>query len=108
MVRKLPDGAYFRGMVQGYPLLFTTDTGASNTTISTGLFDSMASEDRPTLVKTSKLVGASRVSIQERGYGTFYIESGPVKMKVEAIVADIDVGLLGVDKLQNGKTGPTK
>ena len=34
VTRKLPDGVYIRGSVQGYPLLFTTDTGASKTIIS--------------------------------------------------------------------------
>ncbi|MCG8046149.1 MAG: retroviral-like aspartic protease family protein, partial [Candidatus Thiodiazotropha endolucinida] len=106
--RKLPDGVYIRGTVQGYPLLFTTDTGASKTIISTRLYDSMEPEDRPALVKTSQLVGASGVSIKERGKGTFSIKLGAVEMTVEAIVAEIDDdGLLGVDILQNGNGGPT-
>ena len=74
MTRKLPDGVYIRGTVQGYPLLFTTDTGASKTIISTRVYDSMQPGDRPTLEKTSKLVGASGVSIKERGKGTFAIK----------------------------------
>ena len=67
ITRKLPDGVYIRGTVQGYPLLFTTDTGASKTIISTRVYDSMQPGDRPALEKTSKLVGASGVSIKERG-----------------------------------------
>ena len=64
--------------------------------------------DRPTLVKTAKLVGASGMNIQERGKGIFTIKLGEVELIVEAIVADIDDdGLLGVDVLQNGKDGPT-
>ena len=106
MTRKLPDGVYIRGTVQGYPLLFTTDTGASKTIISTRVYDSMQPGDRPTLEKTSKLVGASGVSIKERGKGTFAIKLGTAEL--EAIVADIDDdGLLGVDILQNGKNGPS-
>lgn len=31
VTRKLPDEVYIRGAVQNYPLLFTTDTGASKT-----------------------------------------------------------------------------
>ena len=59
------------------------------------------------LVKTSKLVDASGVSIKERGKGTFVITLGPVKMEIEAIVAEIDDdGLLGVAILQNSKNGP--
>ena len=49
-------------------------------------------------MKTSKLLGASGVSIKERGKGTSVIKLGPVKMEIEAIVAEIDIdGLLGVD-----------
>ena len=98
---------YIRGSVQGYPLLFTTDTGASKTIISNRVFESLKPEDRPELEKTSKLVGASGVSIKERGKGIFCLKLGSVKMEVEAIVAEIDDdGLLGVDILQNGKNGP--
>ena len=103
----MPDGVYIRGSVQGYPLLFTTDTGASKTIISNRVFESLKPEDRPELEKTSKLVGASGVSIKERGKGIFCLKLGSVKMEVEAIVAEIDDdGLLGVDILQNGKNGP--
>ena len=103
----MPDGVYIRGSVQGYPLLFTTDTDASKTIISNRVFESLKPEDRPELEKTSKLVGASGVSIKERGKGTFCLKLGSVKMEVEAIVAEIDDdGLLGVDILQNGKNGP--
>ena len=63
--------------------------------------------DRPALVKTSNLVGASGVSFKGIGKGTFSIKIGVVEMTVEAIVADIDDdGLLGVDVLQNNKDGP--
>ena len=103
----MPDGLYVRGSVQGYPILFTADTGASKTILSSRVFESMKPEDRPNLVKTSKLVGASGVSIKERGKGTFNIKLGPVELEIEAIVAEIDDdGLLGVDILQNGRNGP--
>ena len=94
-------------MVQGYPVLFTADTGASKTIISNRVFESLKEEDRPELVKTSRLVGPSGVSIEEKGKGTFSIKLGPVQMKVEAIVAAIDDDcLLGVDILQNVDNGP--
>ena len=71
------------------------------------MLDSLKTEDRPELVKTSKLVGASGVSIKERGKGTFVIKLGPVKLEIEAIIAEIDDdGVLGVDILQNSKNGP--
>ena len=88
--------------------MFTTDTGASKTIISTRVYDSMQSGNRPALEKTSRLVKASGVSIKERGNGIFAIKLRPAKLEVEAIVADIDDdGLLGVDVLQNGKNGPS-
>ncbi|MCW4264114.1 MAG: retroviral-like aspartic protease family protein [Candidatus Thiodiazotropha endolucinida] len=96
-----------RGTVQGYPLLFTADTGASKTIVSNRVYEAMKPEDRPELMKTSKLVGASGVIIKERGKGLFSLALGPVYIQVEAIVADIDDdGLLGVDVLQNGSEGP--
>ena len=110
--RKLPDGKYIYiyiwGIVQGYPLLFTADTGASKTIISNRVFESLKPEDRPELAKNAKLVGASGgVSIKEWGKGTFSIKLGSVQMEIEAIVAEIDDdGLLGVDILQNGGNGP--
>ena len=106
--RKLPDGIYIRGKVQGYPLLFTADTGASRTIISRRFYEEMAQKDKPILSKTSKLVGASGMTINELGKGTFNMKLGPVKLEIEAIVAEIeDEGLLGVDMLQNGNAGPS-
>ena len=94
-------------MVQGYPVLFTADTGASKTIILNRVFEPLKEEDRPELVKTSRLVGPSGVSIEEKGKGTFSIKLGPVQLKVEAIVAAIDDDcLLGVDILKNGDNGP--
>lgn len=105
--RKLPDGIYIRGSVQGYPLLFTTDTGASRTIISKRVFEAMKQEDQPELKSSSKLVGASGAVIKELGKGSFKLRLGPMQLEVEAIVADIeDDGLLGVDILQNGDNGP--
>ena len=105
--RKLPDGVYIRGSVQGYPILFTADTGASKTTVSSRVFDSMRPKDKPELVKTAKLVGASGSPIKEKGEAIFTLQLGTAKLQVEAVVADIeDDGLLGVDVLQNGEDGP--
>ena len=88
--------------------MFTTDTGASKTIISSRVYESFKPEDRPKLVKSSKLVGAGGVSIKVLGKGTFTLQLGPVSMQTEAIVAEIDDdGLLRVDVLQNGKGGPT-
>ena len=72
------------------------------------MYESFKPEDRPKLVKTSKLVGAGGVNIKELGKGKFTLQLGPVSMQTEAIVAEIDDdGLLGVDVLQNGEGRPT-
>ena len=92
---------------QGYPLLFTLDTGASRTVISNNIFEAMKQEDQPELKKSSKLVGASGTAIKDLGKGCFKVRIGPLQLEVEAIVADIeDDGLLGVDILQNRDSGP--
>ena len=105
--RKLPDGIYIRGSVQGYPIIFTADTGASKTIISRGTYESMDPADKPALVKSARLVGPTGTVINELGKGTFSLKLGEVALEVEAVVADIDDdGLLGIDVLQNGKRGP--
>lgn len=107
-MRKLPDGIYIRGTVQGYPILFTADTGASKTVLSKRVFESMRPADRPELAKASKLIGAGGTTIKDLGKGEFAIQLGTVRLKIEAIVADIDDdGLLGVDVLQSNSNGPT-
>ena len=108
VTRRLPDGIYVRGSAQGYPMLFTTDTGASKTIISRRIFESMSAEDKPKLSGASKLIGACGTQIKEQGKGLFQVKLGPVSIEVEAIVADIDDdGLLGVDVLQNSTEGPS-
>ena len=87
--------------------MFTSGTGASKTIISNRVFESLNAEDRPELVKTSRLVGPSGMSIEEKGKCTFSIGLEPVQMEIEAIMAAIDDDCLGVDILQNGNNGPT-
>ena len=105
--RKLPDSIYIRGPVQGYPIIFTAETGASKTVISKGTYEAMDPADKPALVKSARLVGPTGTVINELGKGTFSLKLGEVEMEVEAVVADInDDGLLGIDVLQNGNRGP--
>ena len=104
----MPEGVYIRGSVQGYPILFTTDTGASKTIVSTRMYDAMRPEDKPALTKATKLIGASGSAINIKGKATFSLQLGSVNLQVEAVVAEIDDdGLLGVDVLQNSEEGPT-
>ena len=85
----MPDGVYIRGSVQGYPLLFTTDTGASKTIISNRVFESLKPEDRPELEETSKLVGASGVSIKERGKGIYHFQA-EYPLQISSTLVDIN------------------
>ncbi|MEW8545559.1 MAG: reverse transcriptase domain-containing protein [Candidatus Thiodiazotropha sp.] len=103
----MPDGIYIRGSVGGYPVLFTADTGASKTVLSKRVYDAMKSEDKPSLSKSSKLIGAGGAIISEVGKGSFKLQLGPVQLQTDAIVAEIeDDGLLGIDVLQNRDDGP--
>ena len=105
--RKLPDGIYIRGSVQGYPILFTADTGASKTVVSKRMYEAMEVEDRPALSSSSRLIGPGGSIIKELGKGNFSLKLGNIEVQVEAVVAEIDDdGLLGIDVLQNDKDGP--
>lgn len=93
--------------MQGYPVLFTADTGASKTVLSKRVYESMRPEERPPLSKACKLVGAGGTTINELGKGEFKIQLGTVSLEIEAVVAEIDDdGLLGVDVLQSNSSGP--
>ena len=94
--------------MQGYPILLTADTGASKTVISKRVYEAMRPEDKPNLEKSSKVIGAGGTAIKELGKGEFKIQLGPVDLRVEAVVAEIDDdGLIGVDVLQSRRNGPS-
>ena len=93
--------------MQGYPILFTADTGASKTIISKRMYEAMRPADKPTLNKSTRLLGPSGDAIKELGKAKFSITLGEMETTVEAVVAEIDDdGLLGIDVLQNGDGGP--
>ena len=90
-------------MVQGYPILFTADTGASKTIISKRIYEATDSSDRPALSKSSRLLGPSGAVIMELGKTMFSLTLGQIDTEVEVVVAGIDDnGLIGTDVLQNG------
>lgn len=88
--RKLLDGTYIRRTVHGYPILYTTDTGASKTILSKRVYNNKRPEDKTSPTKTVKLVGAGGTNISEVGKGNFKIQLGPVSVQTEAIIAEID------------------
>ena len=106
-VIKLPDGIYVSGTVQGYPVIFTADTGASKTVLSKRVYESMRPDERPPLSKACKLIGADGTNINDLGNGEFTIQLGTLSMQVDAVVAEIDDdALLGIDVLHNSSYGP--
>ena len=50
--------------MQGYPILFTADTGASKTIISKRMYEAMRPADKPTLNKSTRLLGPSGDAIK--------------------------------------------
>ncbi|KAH3861496.1 hypothetical protein DPMN_024426 [Dreissena polymorpha] len=71
-------------------LIFTADTGASRTVISSKAFDKLPSTMQPKLVRSACLVGTWGVPVPEVGKGSFEISLGPHKLIKEVIVADIE------------------
>ena len=51
------EGCYVEGYVEGVPVVFTADTGAAKTIISTSVFKRMDSQDQPKLRGSVSLVG---------------------------------------------------
>lgn len=67
----------------------------------------MASDSRPKLGDASCLVGAGGAPIEGAGKAQFGLRLGPLDVKADAIVADIeDDALLGCDVLCGDKLGP--
>ena len=99
---------YIKGFIQDQQIVFTADSGASKTILSKQAYDNLDKDKRPILTnKSTRLVGAGGVSLNEYGKAIFHITLGSMTIKQEVIVADIDdEGLLGIDILQNGKEGP--
>ena len=105
--RGLADGVYVQGTVNGVPVTFTADTGASRTVVSNRVFDKIKLEEQPQLRHSACLVGAGGTPIREKGKAEFELTIGPIKLKQDAIVAEIvDDALLGYDMLVGSKAGP--
>ena len=95
-----------QGTVNKVPVVFTADTGAAKTVISTRVYHKIRAQDRPSLREGTRLIGAGGSRIKELGKGSFRLVLGPLEIEEEAIVAEIqDDVLLGYDIL-NSKEGP--
>ncbi|KAH3857485.1 hypothetical protein DPMN_100092 [Dreissena polymorpha] len=83
----LGDGLYVKGFVNENPLIFTLDTGASRTIISTRVYQRLPEGSRPSLSKGAKLKGACGAPIAEMGKGMFKLRLGKMEKLKEIIVA---------------------
>ncbi len=76
-----------RALVGQQPVVFTADTGASRTIISSRVYDRLLDGERPELRRSSCLRGAGGSPIKERGKASFKLTLGPLEIINEAIVA---------------------
>lgn len=98
---------YIHGSIQNVPVVFTADTGASKTIVSSRVYDKISSKEKPSLRNSSCLRGASGKPIKEYGKAKFKLKLGEYEVQKEAIIADIeDEALLGFDVLGGSDNGP--
>jgi hypothetical protein len=103
----LGDGLYVKGLVNEKPIIFTLDTVASRTIISTRVYQRLPEGSRPSLSKGASLKGACGAPIAEMGKGMFKLRLGKMEKLQEIIVAEIeDDALLGYDVLVNKSGKP--
>ena len=103
--KQLADGVYVMGKVNGLPVTFTADTGATRTIVSKRVFEQLSPSDRPVLDRSTCLVGAGGAPIKDAGQARLELHLGSVQMTEEVIIAEIeDEALLGYDILR-GKQG---
>lgn len=105
--RGLCDGVYIKGQIEGVELLFTADTGAARTVLSSRIYEKIKESEKPKLMKSGKLRGANGMPIRELGKAEFSVLLGQYETTREMVVADIeDDALLGYDVLMGSGNGP--
>ena len=105
--RSLTDGVYVKGMVNGEPVTFTADTGASKTIISTKVYEKIPVARRPVLDQSLRLIGAGGAPIKGAGRAEVDLKLGPLELRRDVMVAEIeDDALLGYDILMGSTNGP--
>jgi len=103
----ITEGLYVQGSVNGVPVRFTADTGASQTVVSNQVFEAIPVDRRPKLENVPPLVGAGGETITASGIAKFALSLGTLEIEREVIVAEIkDDALLGYDVLRGRETGP--
>ena len=97
------------GTVEGIKVLFTVDTGVSITIVSTKVFDTIPTVQRPKLQLTRHrpLINADGRPIEYKGQALFTFQFGEVTLSKVAVVASIeDDVLIGADILLKDPSGP--
>ena len=101
------DGIYVKGSVNGQSVVYTADTGASRTIISSRVYYKIPEANRPNLVRSTNIVGAGGAPIRGTGKAEFEMTLGSLQLHREVYVADIeDDALLGYDILMGSDGAP--
>ena len=102
-------GIYVKGQVEGVDLVYTVDTGASATLISTRILKEIPKTQQPPLdtTPTSHFVGPTGDTIKVLGKVTLHMNIGGAEIIKKVTVANIhDDCLLGADILLGLEQGP--
>ena len=73
---KRSDGIYIEGEIEGVPVTFTADTGATRSIISPRIYNSISKDRRPVLQKSVGLSGVSGLPLKLHGCNVFEIKLG--------------------------------
>jgi transposase InsO family protein len=107
--REIPkvDGVYVKGDIQDVDVVYTIDTGASISLISSRVFNEIPSRDRPAVSdKVPTIHNADGKPIPCKGVAAFRMMLGPLYLEKSLIIADItDDVLLGADVLLGDESG---
>ena len=110
MRREVPryEGVYIRGSLQDEDVIFTVDTGATTTIVSSKVYGQIPEDRRPRLHSgTALLACADGRSIKYLGKALFDVKLGSLSFrKMLSVAAISDDVLLGADFLQKDSDGP--
>ena len=71
---------YVKGTVNGFPVTFTADTGATRTIVATRVFKQITPHTYPEVYKTDRFVGAGGAPIKDVGQTKLDISLGPLQV----------------------------
>ena len=101
------DGLNACGSVEGQEALFTIDTGATSSILSSSIYHSLPADERPTLHTAKDTICTDGHKMTPLGTGAFHVILRPFIWEQEMLVAHIeDKVLLGADVLLAREGGP--